>query len=159
MARLGSEELNEVVVSDVQPVPTNVVTLSSGVRVQFIGRLPTKLTQEIVVSTFQDANLGNDGQVRDNMSSQEQMQLANRMFNYNRAILSFALARGLIKLYDGMPKDNEWLDYLKINPIVKTMMPDIDFNSNIHKTVLYLLFFAFENDKDLELISEKLLSK
>lgn len=167
MARLNDfnteekEAFAEVVVEVTreEPVPANVVTLSSGVRVQFVGRLPTALTQQVVVTTFQDANLDANGQVRDGMTSQEQLRLAQRMFDYNRAILSFALSMGLIKLYDGLPKATEWLQYLKFNPLVRASIPDIDFNSKIHQELLFLIYVAFENEKDLEYISDRLLSR
>jgi len=117
------------------------------------------MQQQVVVTTFQDAKLDANGQVRDNMTSQENLKLAQRMFDYNRAILSFALSMRLIKLYDGLPKSNEWLEYLKFNPIVRTSVPDVDFASKIHQELLYLLYVAFENEKDLEYISSRLLSQ
>lgn len=166
MAKLsdGTNEMSEdrvviVETTDVEPVPTNVVTMSSGVRVQFIGRLPAALTQQVVVTTFQDAKLDANGQVRDNMTSQENLKLAQRMFDYNRAILSFALSMKLIKLYDGLPKDTTWLEYLKFNPLVRASVPDVDYNSKIHQELLYLMYVAFENEKDLEYISARLLSQ
>ena len=166
MAKLndGATEVQEeavVIVEtvDVAPVPTNVVTLSSGVRVQFIGRLPTALTQQIVVTTFQDAKLDANGQVKGDMTNQENMKLAQRMFDYNRAILSFALSMKLIKLYDGLPKDSTWLEFLKFNPLVRASVPDVDYSSKIHQELLYLIYVAFENEKDLEYISSRLLGQ
>lgn len=166
MAKLndGAMEVNEdnvviVETTDVTPVPANVVTLSSGVRVQFLGRLPTATTQQIVVTTFQDAKLDANGQVKGDMTNQENMRLAQRMFDYNRAILSFALSMKLIKLYDGLPKETSWLEYLKFNPLVRASVPDVDYNSKIHQELLYLMYVAFENEKDLEYISARLLSQ
>ncbi len=156
-----SEVIEGVVVESVvvKPVPDNVVTLSSGVRVQFIGKLPVTTTQQIVVTTFQDANLDSAGNIRENMTSIEQLRLAKRMFDYNKAIVTFALSMRLIKLYDGLPADKEWLDYLELNPIVRADNPNVDFSKRIHQELLYLMYIAFANDKDLELISSKLLNQ
>lgn len=167
MARIGETPTNQTedtkvvnsVVVDEQPVPDNVVTLSSGVRVQFLGTLPAHLAQQVVVSTFQNANLDANGNVRNNMSSIEQLKLAKRIFEYNQAILSFAIAEDLIRLYDGLPTDMGWLKPLTINPLIRTENPHIDFNDPTHQTFLYLMYRAFANEKDLEYISEKLLAK
>jgi len=142
-----------------QPVPNNVVTLSSGVRVQFLGTLPPTISQQIVVTTFQNANLDANGGVKQNMTSMEQLRLANQMFDYNRSILSFALARKLIKLYDGLPADADWLELLKVNPQIRQAMPDLNFSNRFHQELLYMLYYAFMNEDDIALISEKLLNR
>ncbi len=147
-----------VEVTTEKPVPANVVTLSSGVRVQFIGRLPTTTTQQIVVTTFQDTKIDANGNLRDNMTSIEQLQLAKRMFDYNKAIVTFALSMGLIKLYDGLPADKTWLDYLELNPIVRADNPHVDFNKTVHQQLLYLMYIAFATAEDLEHISNRLLN-
>lgn len=162
MAKMQDESLVkqvEVVTVDEEPVPSNVYELSSGVRVQFIKTLPQATTQQVVVTTFQNANLDAKGNVRDNMSQMEQLQLAKRMFDYNKSLLTFALSFGAIKLYDGLPEDSTWLDYLEMNPQVRNDNPDVNFGKKVHQELLYLLYFAFANDDDLELISEHLLSK
>jgi len=162
MAKVVNEEVEVsegvVEVSTAKPVPANVVTLSSGVRVQFLGRLPTTITQQVVVGTFQDANLGADGQIKEGMSSMEQLKLAKKMFHYNKAIVTFALSLKLIKIYDGLPADKEWLDYLQMNPIVAEDNPHVDFNKKIHQEILFLMYVAFANEQDIELISAKLLN-
>lgn len=163
MAKMIREEgfiEGEIVeVSEVKPVPANVVTMSSGVRVQFLGKLPTTTTQQIVVTTFQDANLDSSGNIRDNMTSIEQLKLAKRMFDYNKAIVTFALSMGLVKLYDGLPEDKTWLDYLELNPIVRSDNPNVNFTKKIHQELLYLMYIAFADEKDLEYISTKLLNQ
>lgn len=164
MARLGQNEelkVEEVAVEieKEEPVPANVYTLSSGVRIQFIKRLPQATTQQVVVTTFQDANLDSEGQVRENMSSMEQLKLAKRMFDYNKSLLSFAQSFGAIKLYDGLPSDTTWLEYLEMNPQVRNDNPYVNFNKRVHQELLYLLYVAFANESDLELISEHLLTR
>lgn len=162
MARIGeATQVNDVNVkmTDEAPTPDNVVTLSSGIRVQFLGTLPSYLAQQIVVSTFQNANLDGNGNVRTDMSSVEQLKLAKKMFDYNQSILSFALAEDLIKLHDGLPKDDSWLKPLVMNPTIRSDNPHIDFNDPIHKTLLYLMYRAFATEKDLEYISERLLAR
>lgn len=154
----NTERSNVVVVKE-EPVPANVITLSSGVRVQFLKQLTPTTSQRIIVTSFQDANIDVDGRVRDDISSSEQLKLAKRMFDYSKAILSFGLAFKALKLYDGMPKDKSWLSYLKLNPIVKLDNPEIDWDDKIHQEMLYLLYEAFANDEDLQYLSEKLLSQ
>jgi hypothetical protein len=159
VSNAGQNVVENAVVAQEKPVPDNVVTLSSGVRVQFLGALPATTAQQIVVTTFQDANLDANGNVKADMSSIEQLKLAKRMFDYNRSILSFALSMRLIKLYDGLPKDSEWLDYLEVNPQVRNDMPDINFHKRVHQELLYLMYIAFATEEDLGYISEKLLNR
>lgn len=162
MAKIVNDnDEKDVVVSEVtteKPVPANVVTLSSGVRVQFLGKLPPTTAQQVVVSTFQNSNLDAQGNLKDNMSPIEQLRLAKKMFDYNKAIVSFALSMQLIKLYDGLPADKSWLDYLEVNPIVKADNPNIDFTKKIHQELLYLMYVAFADEKDLEHIGARLLN-
>ena len=155
------EPVEEIVgtVTKEEPVPSNVEILSSGVRVQFVKKLPPTVAQQVVVTTFQNANLAADGTVKDDMTSNEQLQLAQRMFDYNKALLSFGLSSGSIKLYDGLPKDTVWLDYLELNPQVRNDNPNVDFKKKVHQELLYLLYVAFATDKDLELIQTKLLDR
>lgn len=140
-------------------VPENVVTLTSGVRVQFLKRLSPFVAQQIVISSFNDINLDSSGRVRDNMSSQEQLATAKKMYDFNAALLINGLLEGAMDVYGEMPKDTRWLAAAKINPLIKSTHPFIDFNDSLHMKFIYLFYHGFVHEDDYQILSEKLLDR
>lgn len=170
MARLGQaeEEIEEVTteveketveVKAVQeePLPDNVVTLSSGIKVQFHGKLPSGIAQQIVVTTFSDANLQEDGTVNDDLTSIEQLKLAKKMFNYNHTIISFGTMYDLLNLYDKLPRNSKWMRALALNPMIIEAHPKLDLTEQTDIEFVYLCYFVFRNQEDWDLLSNQLL--
>lgn len=135
----------------------NAVTLSSGVKVIFKKKLPPAIGQRLVVSAFNDANITAEGRVRSNISTTEQLQLAQKMFNYNAALILNGLYWDCLELDGGLPENTRWLSLLKANPMIKENHPDIDFSDEIHKIFMFLFYFGFSNDEDLGILSSNLL--
>ena len=167
MAKFGEEVATVVDVVPTQPesqqesVPElkhNEHELSTGVVIRFNKKLPPSLAQRIVVDTFNNTNLGADGTVRDNMTNMEQLALAKRMFGYNQSLIMFGLSMGALEIVRGMPNNTDWLSALKMVPMVRENMPDVDFGNNLHQRALFLLYFGFDTEEDLELLSSNLLN-
>ena len=163
MAKYAVEETEEVVVPvkskvEEEVIPDNVVTLSTGIRVQFLRPLPQSIRQVLVISSFNDMNLDSAGRVKDNLTSAEQLGVAKKMYDFNGAILINGLMTGSIKIYDGLPKDGKWLAPFKINPMIKAQHPDLDFNEPLHLEFLYLFYNAFLDAEDYEILSQKMLN-
>jgi hypothetical protein len=139
-------------------VPDNVFTLSSGIRVQFVKPLPQSIRQALVISSFNDMNLDSTGRVRDNLSSTEQLGVAKKMYDFNGALIVNGLMSGSLKLYDGLPAGDDWLDQFLINPLIQTMHPFINFEKKLHREFLYLFHNGFLVEEDFTLLSSHLLN-
>lgn len=145
-----SEEITAV------DVPSNVVTLSSGVRIQFLKRLPPHVSQSIIVNTLAQTNLDADGRVIAEMSNTQQLNLAYKMMAFNYALIAMGLFYECFKPFDELPENKRWLHVLKINPSVRLANPDIDFDSPDDQLYLYLTYFAFVAESDFAVLNEKL---
>jgi hypothetical protein len=152
----------QAVVQPVQPpieqVPSNVHTLSTGIRVQFLGKLPATVSQNLVVNIFSSSNL-EGGRVVENLTPEAQLKLAYSMFQYTASLVLMGLSEGVLKVYDGLPKNSSWLKTAKINPIIEKSHPNLDWNEPMHQEFVYLLYTAFKTEKDMELLSEQLLQR
>lgn len=140
-------------------VPDNVFTLSSGVKVQFVKPLSPFTAQQIVILSFNNINVDAQGRVKDNMTSQEQLATAKKMYDFNSALIINGLAEGALKIYGGLPKDNRWLMIMKINPAIASNHPFIDFDEPLHLEFLYLFYTGFINEEDYGLLSKYLLGQ
>ena len=158
---LEDEKVVDVVATNAvtEVVPDNVVTLSSGVKVQFIKPLTPFTAQQIVILSFNNINVDAQGRVKDNMTSQEQLATAKKMYDFNSALIINGLAEGALKVYGGLPKDNRWLAIMKINPAIASNHPFIDFNDQLHLEFLYLFYTGFINEEDYGLLSKHLLGQ
>jgi len=154
---------DEVVVDSVvvsrEVEPENVVTLSTGIKVQFFKPLPSAIAQSIVIGSFTDMNIGDDGRVKDNITSQEQLAVAKKMYDYNAALLINGLVKGCVKVYPEMPKDTRWLKPYKLNPLIVNNHPYINFDDDTDVEFLYLFYEAFLSDTDYQVLSDKLLNR
>ena len=150
MAKIGEE---------IKETSKNEFTLSSGVVVRFTKKLKSSAAQRIIVDTFNNANLDSTGRVKENASQAEQLALAKRMYEYNLAMITYGVYSGAIEIVSGMPNDNNWLYALKMIPSVKRDMPDIDFGNNMHQRILFLFYEAFQDETDLEILSDNLLDR
>lgn len=153
------EEQTAVVTTAKDVLPENVVTLTSGVKVQFLKPLPSAIAQNIVIASFNDMNIGDDGRVRDNMSSQEQLAVAKKMYDYNAALLINGLVKGCIKVYPEMPTDTKWLKTYKLNPLISVNHPYLNFDDETDVEFLYLFYEGFIADTDYQILSDKLLNR
>lgn len=150
--------------SDTNPVtidvePQDVVTLSTGIKVKFVKPLPSNISQNIIVSSFANANIGADGRVRDGMSSDEQLKIAKRLFDYNAALIITGLSNGCLQVYGELPPEAGWLSMAKLNPVIVNNHPSLDFNDKMHKEFVFLFYFGFATEEDFELLSAKLLNR
>lgn len=158
---LEDEKVVDVVATNAvtEVVPENVVELSSGVKVQFIKPLSPFTAQQIVILSFNNINVDAQGRVKNNMTSQEQLATAKKMYDFNSALIINGLAEGALKVYGGLPKDNRWLTIMKINPAIASNHPFIDFNDQLHLDFLYLFYTGFINEDDYALLSKHLLGQ
>lgn len=159
-----AEETQDIVVPAVVKVaevvePDNVFTLTSGVQVQFLGKLPSNVSQRLVINAFSGANISSDGRVRDNMSNSEQLALAKKMFDYNAALILHGLRTKSLDLYGGYPADDEWLQVMLIDPMVEANHPNISINNPLHKKFLFLFYYGFLEDEDWSLLQNQLLDR
>lgn len=141
--------------------PDNVFTLTSGVKVQFNGKLPANVSQRLVISAFSGANINADGRVRENMTSTEQLALADKMFNYNAALILHGLRTKVLDLYGGYPDGNEWFEVMQIDPMVEENHPNINLGnpSPLQKKFLFLFYYGFAEDEDWSLLQNQLLDR
>lgn len=154
---LDDEAVIDVVAEGKSEVnPDNVFTLSSGIRVKFIKRLDAFTAQQIVVLSFNNINMDSSGRVRNNMSSQEQLATAKKMYDFNSSLILNGLVQGCLELYDEVPND-KWLKAMKINPAINSNHPDIDWKDPLHVEFLYLFYKGFVNEDDYALLSKHLL--
>lgn len=163
MAKLGQPVTNEVELPAVEEETANELgvlhRLSSGVTIRFVRKLPSVWAQRVVVSSFISNYLEEDGRVRNDMSSKEQMNMAKQIFQYNTLLVNLGLTLGCIEIVSGMPNDTNWLSALKLMPDVKDTMPDLDFGNNLHQKILFLAYFGIEDDSDMEALSNNLLEQ
>lgn len=152
-------ETTEVALEEV--VPSNVRTLSTGVRVQFNGPLLETMMQPILTHTFVDANLDENGQVRsDKGDTDENISRAAAMLRYNGALLSSLNEdyEPAVVLYDGLPSDaGRKLAALRRNPLVANKFPHISWSDAADKEFMYLTYFTFKTAEDWALLSSELL--
>lgn len=141
----------------VEVVPDNVVTLSTGVRVQFLGKLPQHIAQRIVVNLFHENNIDVANRVVDNANQQKQMELAYSMFQMNSSLVSNGMFFGVLKLWDE-PKDRRWLRLAQNDASIYDSHPNLDWNDKESQDFIYMLHFAFTSLEDFELLSQKLLN-
>jgi len=162
MAKFNLED-DEVVVGDVKTAtevePENVETLSSGVKVQFIKPLSAFTAQQIVILSFNNMNVDAQGRVKDNMTSQEQLSTAKKMYDFNSALIINGLYEGALKIYGESLKDAQWVRMMKINPAIRSNHPDIDFNEPLDLDFLYLFYKGFVTEEDYGLLSKHLLNQ
>lgn len=163
-ARTPVEEVVEstpvtVEVVEEAPIPEGVVTLSSGIRVLFKGKLPQAIAQSIVVVTFAEANVSTDGTVKDDLDSGEQLTLAKKIFEYKIALVNSGLAFDKLELYDELPKNDSWLRYHKYNPILESLFPRVDFSDPIFINLLYLTQHVFIDTDDDAVLQAHLLDQ
>lgn len=140
------EEVNEVDNRDIH-------TLSTGIRVYFTGRIPENISQSMVTQIFNKTQLDSNGAIRANLSSREQIEVASTLLNFNTGLIF----SGKVRLADGLPEDNSWLDEIVMNPVILDSHKNIDLNNPLHLEKLYLRYFAFSSSEDFELLSNKLI--
>lgn len=139
-------------------VPDNVVTLTSGVRVQFIKPLPPHLAQQIVIASFNNINVDSSGRVKDNLTAQEQLGVAKKLYDFNAALLLNGLQQKCLTIYGGLPQDNSWLENLLMNPIVINSFPHFNENNKMHVDFLFLFYEGFIHESDFDILSKKLVN-
>lgn len=133
--------------------PEQIVTLSSGVRVAFIGHLSDAISQTLVTRVFGNTQLDDSGRIREKMSTREQLQLAKTMLDYNTALIF----SGKVRLVDGLPEDNTWVEEIALNPVIMAEHPTINLDNPEHLERLYMRYYAFTGEEDIALLSEKLI--
>ncbi len=158
--RFKEEEVVEVEakVAD-EVVPSNVEVLSTGIRVQFIKMLPSYIGQGIVINSFNDLNVDKNGRVRDDLSSGDQLKVAKKLYDFNAALLLHGLNEDCIKIYDSLPENKRWLNVMKMNPLITSAHPFVNFDDELHQNFLFLFYIAFVNEDDWGLLSKHLLGR
>ncbi len=155
----GATKSVEVPLEDV--TPSNVHTLSTGVRVQFNGPLLETMMQSILTHTFVDANLDEEGKVREDTGDADQnIAQAAAMLRYNGALLSALNGdyEPVVTLYDGLPDDSgKKLGALRRNPLVAAKFPHINWSDGTDREFMFLNYFAFKTAEDWALLSSELL--
>lgn len=162
---MGKYNFDEEVVVDApvtgavaEVLPDNVVTLSSGVNVQFVKQLPSHVAQQIVIASFNDIHVDSKGRVKDNLTAQEQLGVAKKLYDFNAALLLNGLQLKCINIYGGLPSDESWLENLLMNPIVTTSFPYLNKNNKLHVEFLFLFYEGFINESDFDTLSKKLVN-
>lgn len=131
----------------------DIHTLSSGVRVYFTGRIPESISQSMVTQIFNKTQMDNKGNIRGNLSSREQIEVAGALLNFNTGLIF----SGKVRLADGLPENEDWLDEIIMNPVILESHKGINLDNESHLEKLYLRYFAFSSTEDFELLSTKLL--
>ena len=129
------------------PVDPSIITLSTGVQVRF-HKLARNISNMLVTNMIQESQLDDKGEIRENLTVPEQLNLAKKMQDYNTAIIRM----GGVELISPLPEDTGWLKRLKKAGMLNDGEWDLEDKDDVES--IFLLFMGFVSEEDNQLLSE-----
>lgn len=140
----------------VQNDALEAIELSSGVKVYF-NTISANLLRDVLVNTFQGVNIGGDGTIQ--MNDGDTLSQGKKFTDYNSFLIAegVKLATPLTEAVMVMGLESNWLKKLFRYGLFDKELYDI---KNIEdQEFLFLRYHAFADDKDFQMLTEKLVQQ
>jgi hypothetical protein len=139
-------------------IPSEATQLSSGVYVLFT-RLNRSISTDLTIKTFNNVNVDKKGNlITDNLSTKDQMNMAKSISEYHSTLIMQGVELvGEIEDYsEKLELPENWVKKLFRTGLVDQRYYDVNDPDDVE--FLFLRYYAFQNEEDWALLSQKTLN-
>lgn len=142
----------------VNVIPENAEKLSSGVYVIF-NKLNRSISTDLTIKTFNNVNLDKKGNlVTDNLSTKDQMNMAKSISEYHSTLImqGVELVGDVDDYAEQLDLPDNWVKKLFRTGLVDQRYYDVNDPDDVK--FLFLRYYAFQNEEDWALLSQRTLN-